>query len=464
MPTERSGPAGSTGTAPLWWDTRASTSVPGGGDLPLRADVVVVGGGYTGLWTAYYLLRADPSLEVLVLEAEHVGFGASGRNGGWVSALWPVSPDTLAARYGREAALAQLAALRETVGEVGRVDAAEGLGSGFTRGGTLLVARTPAQEMRARAAAEDGAAWGDGTVWLGADEARERLDVTGLRGATFNPHCARVQPRDLADGLAAAVRRMGGVVLEGVRVGRAGDGVVVLEDGRRVGARAVVLATEGWTPQLPGHERAVVPVYSLMVATEPLSAAQWTRIGLAEREVFGDHGHVVIYGQRTVDDRIAFGGRGAPYHLGSAIRPAFDHEEAVFGALRRLLTHLLPALEGVRFTHAWGGPLGIARDWHPSVQWDPVTRTGRAGGYVGDGVAATNLAGRTLADLVLGRTSALTSLPWVGHRSPSWEPEPLRWLGVNAGLRAARLADAEEGRTGRPSPLAPVLARPTGGH
>lgn len=455
---------GVTGTAPLWSDTRGATAAVGGSgaDLPMAADVAIVGAGFTGLWTAYYLLRARPGLDVLVLEAEHVGFGASGRNGGWVSALWPVSPDTLAARHGRDATLAHLAALRDTVDEVGRVDAEEGLGSGFAKGGTLAVARTEAQEHRARTAATHGAAWGDGTVWLEAAEARERLDGTEIRGATFNPHCARVHPRDLADGLATAVRARGARIVEGARVARAGDGVVVLQDGRRVTAGSVVLATEGWTPRLPGHERAVVPVYSLMVATEPLPPERWARIGLAEREVFTDHGHLVVYGQRTTDDRLAFGGRGAPYHLGSAVRPEFDHEERVFADLRSTLRALLPALDGVRFTHAWGGPLGIARDWHPTVTWDPGTRTGRAGGYVGDGVAATNLAGRTLTDLVLGRASALTALPWVGHRSPSWEPEPWRWLGVNAGLRLARLADAEERRTGRPSRLAPLLARLTG--
>lgn len=460
-------PAGS-GTAPLWAETRATARPsPDGADRadpPTAADVVVVGAGFTGLWTAFYLLRERPGLSVLVLEAEHVGFGASGRNGGWVSALWPVSPDALAARSGRAATLAHLAALRDTVDEIGRVEVEEGLGSGFAKGGTLAVARTPAQEDRARAAVAHAAAWDEGLEWLGPEPARERLAAEGVRGATFTPHCARVQPRDLVDGLAAAVRRRGAVVVEGVRVARAGDGVAVLEDGRRVSAGAVVLATEGWTARLPGHERAVVPVYSLMVATEPLSAQRWQAIGLAEREVFTDHGHLVIYGQRTVDDRIAFGGRGAPYHRGSAIRPAFDHDEAVFASLRSTLTGMLPALAGVRFTHAWGGPLGIPRDWHPSVTWDPVTRTGRAGGYVGDGVAAANLAGRTLADLVLGRSSALTELPWVGHRSPSWEPEPLRWLGVNAGLRLARLADRDEARTGRPSRLGPLLARLTGGH
>ncbi len=423
--------------------------------------MVVVGGGYTGLWTAYYLLRARPGLEVLVLEAEHVGFGASGRNGGWVSALWPISADATARRHGRTAAVAQLAALRDTVDEVGRVDEEEGLDSGFVKGGALMVARTPAQEARARASAARSAAWDDGTVWLDAVATRERLDARGARGATFTPHCARVHPRRLVDGLAAAVRRLGGRVVEGARVVRTADRVVVLDDGRRTSASTVVVATEGWTGSLSGMRRLVAPVYSLMVATEPIDDARWSKVGLAGREVFSDHGHVVIYGQRTDDGRIAFGGRGAPYHWGSAIRPEFDEEPSVFDALRTTLRDLLPQLDGIRFTHAWGGPLGIARDWNPSVTWDPVTRTGRAGGYVGDGVAASNLAGRTLADLVLGRDSGLTRLPWVGHRSPRWEPEPLRWLGVNAGLRAARLADREESVTGRPARLGAVLDRLT---
>ncbi|MGB7818018.1 MAG: FAD-binding oxidoreductase, partial [Ornithinibacter sp.] len=235
----------------------------------------------------------------------------------------------------------------------------------------------------------------------------------------------------------------------------------VLRDGRRITAGHVVLATEGWTPRLAGHDRAIAPVYSLMVATEPLTEEQWARVGLAEREVFSDHGHVVIYGQRTHDDRIAFGGRGAPYHWGSSIRPEFDHDERVFTALHQTLTGLLPQLGDVRFTHAWGGPLGIARDWHPAVTYDRTTRTGRAGGYVGDGVAATNLAGRTLADLVLDRHTAITELPWVGHRSPRWEREPLRWLGINAGLRLADLAEREEARTARPARLGSLLDRLT---
>ena len=227
----------------------------------------------------------------------------------------------------------------------------------------------------------------------------------------------------------------------------------------RVRAEVVVRATEGFTAQLPGQRRTVAPVYSLMVATEPLPAEVWDQIGLAGRETFADHRHLIIYGQRTADDRLAFGGRGAPYHFGSRIRPEQDRDPTVFAALHQVLVDLLPAVRGAAFTHSWGGPLGIARDWCASVGLDRGTGLAWAGGYVGDGVSTTNLAGRTLADLVLRRDTDLVRLPWVDHRSPRWEPEPLRWLGVSASLAVMTGADAEEDRTGRPSRRAAAMQR-----
>ena len=198
-------------------------------------------------------------------------------------------------------------------------------------------------------------------------------------------------------------------------------------------------------------------------ATEPLPARAWEQIGLRERETFSDHRHLIVYGQRTADDRLVFGGRGAPYHFGSRTRPDFDRDESVHAAIRRTLADLFPAVAGTRFTHAWGGALGIARDWTASVGLDRRTGLGWGGGYVGDGVGTSNLAGRTLSDLVLGYDTELTRLPWVGHRSRRWEPEPLRWLGANVGLRAMTLADAEERLTGRPSRIARAMA-PLLGH
>jgi glycine/D-amino acid oxidase-like deaminating enzyme len=421
-------------------------------------DVAIVGAGYTGLWTAYYLLKADPSLSVLVLEAEHVGFGASGRNGGWVSALFPVGTAALAAAHGESGTRDQYAALRDSVDEVGRVAAAERIECGFHKGGTLVVARNPAQATRARAQARDSDFWGTGTTWLEAPAAADRLRVPDLMGATYNPNCARIHPFRLAAGLAHAVEQLGGRIHERTAVVSLGDRCLRTGGDVTVRARHIIRATEAWTALLPGQRRAIAPVYSLVVATAPLPQSVWDEIGLADAETFSEHRHVIVYGQRSVDNRIVFGGRGAPYHFGSRIKPGFDADAKVFRTLRRSLTELLPAAEGVSFTHAWGGPLGIARDWHPGVGYDPSTGLGHAGGYVGDGVVLANLAGRTLADLITRRDTALTHLPWIQHRSPRWEPEPLRWLGVNAGLQLARLADAEELLTGRPALLAAPLS------
>jgi glycine/D-amino acid oxidase-like deaminating enzyme len=401
-----------------------------------EADVAIVGGGFTGLWTAYYLAAADPGLRVVVLEAATCGFGASGRNGGWCSGLFPVPVAKLARRYGRERAVAQYRALAATVDEVGRVAAAEGIDCGYAKGGTLALARTPGQLRRARADAASYAAFGLDMTLLSAAEATVRCGASGVLGATYSPDCAAVQPAALVRGLAAAVERRGVTVHEQTRAVRLAPGRVVTDRGT-VTAGVVVRALEGYTAGLAGHRRVLAPVYSLMIATEPLPPAVWDRIGLAERETFTDHRHLIIYGQRTADDRLAFGGRGAPYHFGSRIRPSFDRVPAVFGALRKALHELFGIIPPIAYR--WGGPLGIPRDWMPSVGRDGGLAW--AGGYVGDGVAATNLAGRTLADLITGRDSELTGLPWVGHRSRRWEPEPLRWLGVNAALHGTALRD-----------------------
>jgi glycine/D-amino acid oxidase-like deaminating enzyme len=185
----------------------------------------------------------------------------------------------------------------------------------------------------------------------------------------------------------------------------------------------------------------------------------WDEIGLRRRETFADLRHMRIYGQRTADDRLAFGGRGAPYHFGSRTRPEFDRQERVHSLLRDVLVDLFPAVEGHEVTHRWGGALGVPRDWHASVGVDRLRGLAWAGGYVGDGVATANLAGRTLAQLITGRECDLTRLPWVGHRSRDWEPEPLRWLGVNGGRLLMTYADRAEARSGRPARSAKAFAR-----
>jgi glycine/D-amino acid oxidase-like deaminating enzyme len=446
----------------LWLGSEPGPLVP---ENPLAgdaaADVAIVGAGFTGLWTAYYLAGAQPDLRIVVCEREIAGFGASGRNGGWCSALFPASLSKLARMAGRDAAAAMYRAMQHTVDEVGRVAAAEGIDCHWAKGGSVQLARSAAQLERAREHIAEAREFGfgeDDVRLLSAAEARALVGATGVLAGTFTPHCAAIHPARLARGLAAAVRRRGVTIHEATPVTALAPGQVTTPHGT-VRARHVIRATEGYTPRLPGLRRAIAPVYSLMIATEPLPEPVWEEIGLAERPTFGDYRHLIIYGQRTADGRLAFGGRGAPYHLGSAIRPEFDRVPEVFAKLRRALTDLFPAVAGAAITHTWGGPLGIPRDWCASVGLDRTTGIGWAGGYVGDGVATTNLAGRTLADLVLGQDSALTRLPWAGHRSPRWEPEPLRWLGMNAGLQTMSWADRREARTGRVSAVARAAGR-----
>ncbi|MGH3881004.1 MAG: NAD(P)/FAD-dependent oxidoreductase [Actinophytocola sp.] len=428
------------------FDLAPREALPGDRDV----DVAIVGAGFTGLWTAYYLTSADPSLRVAMLEAEVAGFGASGRNGGWCSALLPTSPAALARKHGRDAALALLRAMESTVDEVGRVAAAEGIDCHFAKGGTVVLARTPVQLARARAHVEAESPFGIDVSLLSADQARSLCGATDVLGGVYTPHCAAIHPGRLVRGLARAVERLGVVVYERTRALSLRPGEVVTDRGT-VRAPVVVRATEGYTSALAGQKRALAPLYSLMVATEPLPSSFWDTVGLARRETFADFRRMVIYGQRTADDRLAFGGRGAPYHFGSRVAPAYDADERVHAAIESTLVELFPAL-GPKppVTHRWGGPLGVPRDWTASVGFDRTSGLAWAGGYVGDGVATTNLAGRTLADLVTGTPSPLTRLPWVGHRSRRWEPEPLRWLGINLGLRMMDVADARENRTGRP--------------
>jgi len=217
-----------------------------------------------------------------------------------------------------------------------------------------------------------------------------------------------------------------------------------------VTARSIVLAGEAYLTELPRLRRRLLPVYSLIVLTEPVATETWAQIGWRERECVASMKLTIDYLSRTDDGRILMGGRGAPYNYGSAIRPQTERHAETHAGLRRMLAEWFPVLREVRFSHAWGGVLGVPRDIIPSVSFDRRRGIALAAGYAGHGVATANLAGRTLADLVTGRDTELTRLPLVNHHSPSWEPEPLRWLGVRAVQRGLARVDSRAERTGRP--------------
>lgn len=436
----------------LWFDGLDHPPASELQPLPGKVDVAIVGGGYTGLWTAYYLKRAEPALNVAVLEAEVAGFGASGRNGGWcIGAAWGLerlleNPQT------RSRGLALQRALFDTVAEVGRVCQAEDIDCHYARGGSLRVASTGFHAGRQRRDVErlHGLGFTEQDYrWLEADAARSRINLATIHGAVHFSHCAAIQPARLVRGLAATVRSQGTLLLEQTPVTAIEAGRVTTHRGT-LRARHVLRATEAYTASLRGQRRAMLPIYSMMVATEPLPAAVWNEIGLHHRETFGDDRRVVMYGQRTLDDRLAFGGR-AGYAFASRRRRTVPADDGKVRRVGALLYQLFPQIAGYRLTHGWGGVLGVPRHWRPCVSYDRSSGLGWAGGYVGEGVAASNLAARTLSDLVLGHDSALTELPWVEDVPRNWEPEPIRWCGAKAIEFLGDRADQAELRHNRPS-------------
>jgi glycine/D-amino acid oxidase-like deaminating enzyme len=426
----------------------------------LDVDVAIVGGGFTGLWTARELKRRDPSLRVAVLEKSVCGFGASGRNGGWASALYPLGDDAVIARHGRAAFDHLRLELQGAVRSLGASIAADGIDAHFIQGGSLTFARSDVQAKRLRdgvaAAAEHGYD-ADDLTWLDEGAARERGNVSNSLGATYTPHCARLHPARLVRGLAEVDERLGVDIYENTTVTRivgGHDGTLaeVITAHASVHARFVVRATEGFTSTLPGERRSVAPIYSLMIATEPQPASFWDEVGFRDYETFADDRHLIIYGQRTNDDRVAFGGRGAPYHFASTVEERFDLNPKVFTLLESTLRELFPSLSG-DVSHRWGGPLAMPRDLSPSVLVDYPTGLASAGGYTGDGVVMSYLAANCLADLISapGAETSFTTLPFVQHRSKRWEVEPLRWMGINVGLGLAAWADRVERRKNQES-------------
>jgi len=446
----------------LWLDRLDASLKPRRG-LPgdVDVDVAIVGGGFSGLWTAYYLLQHDPSLRVCIVERDICGFGASGRNGGWCVGELAASVESYAKHGSHESALSLLRHTFDTVDEVGRVVATEGIDCDFAKGGTLRWARSEPQERRQRDEIDEMHALGIGEDiirLLDADEARSIGNATAVRGGIFFAPSAALDPAKLVRGLASVVEQQGCSIYEQTAAISIGDGQVTTAAGT-ITAGHVIRATEAYTRDLPGERRTLLPLYSLMVATEPLDESVFDEIGLAGRPTFADDRYMVIYGQRTADNRIAFGGRGAPYMFGSRIDSATERDSGAHDLIARTLIELFPALEDAEITHRWGGVLGAPRNWTPAVTYDAVTGSGHLGGYVGEGVAASNLAARTMADLVTGASSELVALPWTNVRWRRWEPEPLRWGGVRVGRWLMRKADEAESRTDKDSRVAMRLSR-----
>ena len=451
------------GDVSFWYDEigipQPRPALPG----PTSVDVCIVGGGFTGLWAAYYLKQADPTLRVLVVEQRFAGYGASGRNGGWLFGGIAGSRERYAKTHGRDAVIALQDAMNSTVDEVIDVADREGIDADIVKGGVLEVAYTPAQLERLRGFVEYEHSWGaTDHVLLSIEESVARIGVANTFGGAYSPHGARIQPAKLVRGLADAVERLGVTIAEQTSVLEIQPRRVVTDRGD-VAADYVLRATEGFTAGIKGLRRSWLPMNSSMIVTDPLPQSAWDQIGWQGMETLGDMAHAYCYAQRTADGRIAIGGRGVPYRFGSQTDNDGSTQPQTVDALREILMRLFPSTADVPIAHAWSGVLGVPRDWCSTVGLDRDTGLGWAGGYVGHGVATTNLAGRTLCDLVLDRDTDLTALPWVGRKVRQWEPEPFRWLGVHAMYATYRAADRQE-RSGRAStsPLAKLADKVSG--
>jgi glycine/D-amino acid oxidase-like deaminating enzyme len=433
-----------------------------------EVDVVVLGAGYTGLWTAYYLLKTNPGLKVAVVEKEIAGFGASGRNGGWCSSKFPVTPAMLEHRYGRDAARALMLAMNGAVEEVASVCEEERIDAHFHKGGILTLARGEHHLPMLRSAFEAYSRLGLGQQYrlCSASEAQERVHVANICGALYASENASIHPTRLVRGLARAVERRGGVIYERTEVMNFEGGARprLLTASAEVRARqAIVLAGESYLTRLAKLHRAVLPVYSLIELTEPLTVSKWAQIGWQNRESLASCNYTVDYLTRTADGRILFGSRGAPYRLGSKISDEQDRHAETHARIQQMLIEWFPMLKGVQFTHSWGGPVGMPRDWMPMTEFDPATKIATARGYTGQGVSTTNLTGRILAELISGKRSELSQLPIAQRRSPNWEREPLRWLAVRYMQNAFFRID-EAGKQGKTKPKDSALAEFLGRH
>ncbi len=432
----------------LWW-TLVDHPVFEPGELQHPWDVVIVGGGFSGLWTAHHLIEQNPALKIAILEMNQVGSGASGRNGGWASALYPVDDKELRKTFSPEVVHELHMHLRQTIDDVADFISKENIDCGFQKAGSLIIARNQGQFQRLGTHIEEG------YVRLDVRETNARIRMRGALGSVYTPNCASLNPAALVVGLANSLQRRGVSIFENTPAFIQPEGAVLV-DTMQVRATFVVRAIEAYLE----NTRDQVPIYSLMIASEPLPSEVLQEIGVENRETFAEASHLVTYAQRTADGRLAIGGRGAPYTWRSRRNDASEHHRRDHDRLRKMAREWFPVLEKFEFNHSWGGAVGVTRDWAPYVRTGE--NYGEMGGYAGDGVAFSYLAGGVMADLILEKDSARTHLPFVQWRGPRWEPEPFRWIGINSAIRLSGMADKEEKRRNRPSRIMKILSKITG--
>jgi glycine/D-amino acid oxidase-like deaminating enzyme len=440
-----------TAEAPSWW-LSLSESTP---EPPLRgdavADVAICGGGYTGLWTAIFLKRAEPALRVTVVERDYVGYGASGRNGGFAMPLVHRSLADLARTLGdadagalHRAAVGAVQSLREFV-ERERVDC------DLMPTGMLVVSNGPEQDERLAEEMRTAARLRlDGMRFLERAAVQAEIHSDTFRCGIAEEACVLVNPAKLVRGLRDVATRLGVAVHEGTPVTELrpeAGGVRVVTPNGTIRADRVLLAANAYSSAFPELRRFVLPFYSYIILTRPLTAEEWARIGWAKRQGVEDRRTFLHYPRPTIDGRVLWGGRDAAYHPDGP-RPAYDRDARIFARMEETFRWTFPQLHDVAIEHRWGGPIAVMARFIPASGWLAGTRIAYGFGYNGHGVGGSHLNGQVLRDLLLDRRTELTELAIVKKKPIAFPPAALRDPLVRSSVSALQRCD-DEGRPAR---------------
>ena len=436
---------------PYWLDQPGAPDPCPQLDGTTRADLAIVGGGFTGLWAAIEAKQGHPDRDVVLVEQDTIAFGASGRNGGFCDASLTHGLPNGIERFPDEIeTIERLAA--ENFRGIEETVARFGIGCDWNPEGEVLVARQPHEVTWMREAAERAREFGQDAVFLDREQVRAELDSpTYLAGMWKRSGCAMVDPARLAWGLRRAALELGVRMHErtpAIAIAKTPAGVSLDTTSGRIEAGRVVLATNGFPPLVRSIRRYVVPVYDHVLMTEPLTDEQRASVGWARRQGFADSANHFHYYRLSADGRVLWGGYDAVYHWRNGVRPELEQREATFETLARHFFETFPQLEGVRFSHRWGGVIDTCSRF--SVMFGSALdgRVAYAVGYTGMGVAATRFGARTALDLVDGRDTERTRLRLVRSKPVPFPPEPLRYAGIRLTTRALTKADRNAGRRG----------------
>ena len=410
-------------------------------------DVVIIGAGFSGLWSAFHLKQFQPNLKIAVLEKEYVGFGASGRNGGWASAEYPTSSNRLIKENGLESYKNLRTAITKSIDEIGEIAKSNNWQIDYAKGGALVFARGNAQLSRISKEIDEE------HQLLNKSQTTDLLNIPSALGSVFTPHCAALNPFKLVRALADHLEKLGVMIYEQSSVGEIRDKQVEV-NGFNVNCTFSIRATEAFTPRKWMGNRQI-PIYSLMVATEQLSNEVIKEIRNTQRATFQEACHLITYAQITGDNRLALGGRGVRYKLFSRLSERSEIDNRMHSALEKRARSWFPQITDAKFEYRWGGAVALTRRWQAYLNFDQATGRAEIGGYVGDGVTLSYLVAKTLAEKMSNIKTA--NLPFIDQGIGRWEPEPIRYLAVNAGFKATVLADYEEKITNRPSLLASII-------